>query len=151
MVVLFEDQKSLITELKSSENIVCLGPLPSDFSGSGRHQGSGETKPLQHPTSPSASDASSPSSHAQSSDEAQPFAPMHSGPSQANRASSAESIESSMSTANAGTIGGSSSSAGSDAPHGTSKGAATKIPIYLSRNGGAGPTFKTGQFYTMHF
>ncbi|KAJ2883108.1 hypothetical protein FB639_002242, partial [Coemansia asiatica] len=36
MAVLFDGQKSLITELKSSENIVCLGPLPSDFSGSNR-------------------------------------------------------------------------------------------------------------------
>ncbi|KAJ2640462.1 hypothetical protein GGF40_000110 [Coemansia sp. RSA 1286] len=148
MVVLFDGQKSLITELKSSESIVCLGPLPSDFSGPNHRTGT-ETKPLQHPTSPSASDASS--SHAHSSDDVQQLAPMHGGLLQTNRASSAESTASTSSTANSsGTIGG--CVAESDASRGTGKGAAvTKIPIYLSRNGGAGPTFKTGQFYTMHF
>ncbi|KAJ1725516.1 hypothetical protein LPJ53_000331 [Coemansia erecta] len=146
MVVLFDGQQSVITEFKSPDSIACLGPLPSDF-GVADNAG-GQNKPLHQPTSPSDSDASS--AHPQSGDEAQSFGLLNgstSGPPRSNRASSTDSTTSS---ATAATHDGQIVSSVSASVSGKTSSTATKIPIYLSCNGGAGPTFKTGQFYNLH-
>ncbi|KAJ1784586.1 hypothetical protein LPJ62_004585 [Coemansia sp. RSA 2167] len=110
MVVLFDGQQSMYSEVKSSESIVCLGPLSADTAFA---------RVPHVPTSPSASDLSNtdePRSH---------------------RASSTDSTSSSATaTHSSHTV--------------LSKPGTIKIPIYLSCNGGAGPSYKTGQFYTMH-
>ncbi|KAJ2665252.1 hypothetical protein IW148_001724 [Coemansia sp. RSA 1199] len=110
MVVLFDGQQSMYSEVKSPESIVCLGPLSADT----------EFARAPHvPTSPSASDLSN-------SDEPR-----------SHRASSTDSTASSATATHSNhTV--------------LSKPGTVKIPIYLSCNGGAGPSYKTGQFYTMH-
>ncbi|KAJ2665096.1 hypothetical protein IWW48_000363 [Coemansia sp. RSA 1200] len=156
MVMLFDGRCSLYTEFKSPESIACLGPLPSEFSdvlalksatdkdgcsaNSHCSANNNSSKRQQHPSSPSISDSSSPLQD-MSSDDAESFTQMEQHDSLCTqRASSAESTVSSS----AATLNSNSSV--------LSKGSkkTIKIPIYLSRNGGAGPTFKTGQFYTMH-
>ncbi|KAJ1737168.1 hypothetical protein LPJ72_000744 [Coemansia sp. Benny D160-2] len=156
MVMLFDGRCSLYTEFKSPESIACLGPLPSEFSdvlalksatdkdgcsaSSHCSASNNSSKRQHHPSSPSISDSSSPLQDA-SSDDAESFTQMEQHDSlRTQRASSAESTVSSS----AATLNSNSSV--------LSKGSkkTLKIPIYLSRNGGAGPTFKTGQFYTMH-
>ncbi|KAJ1947642.1 hypothetical protein GGF37_000225 [Kickxella alabastrina] len=172
MVVMFEGQQSLITEFKSSESIVCLGPLASEFGSLMRpdsamdsddmftsvfgnlEQNNGDKKHQQlHPTSPSVSDSSTSHAHGGGED-LQHFALLNYNMSCANRASSAESTASSATATHnspsaqrrahdSAAVARSNSSAKSSI-------STVRIPILLSRNGGAGPTFKTGQFYTMH-
>ncbi|KAJ2556487.1 hypothetical protein EV175_001972 [Coemansia sp. RSA 1933] len=147
MVMSFDGKMSFYTEFKSSESIACLGPLPSEFADILAQKSLDEKRNghnQQHPSSPSISDSSS-SLQNSGGEDADPFVEMgqhSSSPCPAHRASSAESTTSS-STA---TLNNSNSRV-------LAKGAKRmlKIPIYLSRNGGAGPTFKTGQFYTMHY
>ncbi|KAJ2723633.1 hypothetical protein GGI07_002515 [Coemansia sp. Benny D115] len=165
MVVLFDGQRSLFTEFKSSESIVCLGPLPSDSSmegdgpfgsiygdSTGQHVASkGGRKLLQHPSSPSASDSSA---NAQGHDDGHRFGLLGDGMGQTNnRASSTDSTASSATATHTSPPVGKGTIAVRGTGKGVSSGGGTsvKIPIYLSRNRGAGPTFKTGQFYTMHF
>ncbi|KAJ1824835.1 hypothetical protein LPJ60_000444 [Coemansia sp. RSA 2675] len=173
MVVVFDGQHSLFTEFKSSESISCLGPLATDFAddsaaedtvvaasndnsgddddyhmeeyamldGSKRQQG-------QHPTSPSESD----SSLAANSSSAQSSVDSANKP-RSLRASSTDSTASSA-TATLSSHGSSAplKKSGAAASRGSlakRSGSVVKVPIYLSRNGGAGPTFKTGQFYTL--
>ncbi|KAJ2860147.1 hypothetical protein GGI22_002794, partial [Coemansia erecta] len=160
MVVSFDGKVSLYTEFKSSESIACLGPLSLEFADvltqkpvADDCRGHGN-KQQQHPSSPSISDSSLQNS---GSDDTDSFVEMsqHNLP-RTHRASSAESTassstatinSSSASLEKAGKGGGGSNSL--VLSKGTKK--MLKIPIYLSRNGGVGPTFKTGQFYTMHF
>ncbi|KAJ2005003.1 hypothetical protein H4R26_002188 [Coemansia thaxteri] len=171
MVVVFDGQQSLFTEFKSSEGISCLGPLGSDFAGAihgstlakgngDYHLGSYAPMGLnkrQHPTSPSTSDSSSASSGAQSNEDTQAFPSLMDTDCQSHsqRASSTDSTASSatetLSNHSAmATLGKSGGSMTSRNPAKGSAGSVIKVPIYLSRNGGAGPTYKTGQFYTLH-
>ncbi|KAJ2649350.1 hypothetical protein IWW40_003197 [Coemansia sp. RSA 1250] len=124
MVVQFGSQRSAYCEVRSDTCIVCLGPLPAEVAHSAREQ------PRAIPTSPSSSDLSN-------GEDARSFA-LHDSPLRTHRASSAES------TASSATATHSLSAA---AP---AKSDSLKIPIYLSCNGGTGPTYKTGQFYSMH-
>lgn len=139
MVVSFDGKQSLFTEFKSSENITCLGPLSGDFDKL-------DFAKQQHPTSPSASDLSSTCNSTVLQNQEDAHLP------EMQRAPSADS-------SNASTLGGNNNGHGhhhhspSTTAHvnGTAPGKkrTIKVPIYLSRNGGAGPTYKTGQFYTM--
>ncbi|KAJ2454947.1 hypothetical protein EV183_001208 [Coemansia sp. RSA 2336] len=124
MVVQFGSQRSAYCEVQSDTCIVCLGPLPAEVAHSAREQ------PCAMPTSPSASDLSN-------GEDGRSFA-LQGSPRRTHRASSAES------TASSATATHSLSAA---AP---AKSDSVKIPIYLSCNGGSGPTYKTGQFYSMH-
>ncbi|KAJ2852657.1 hypothetical protein IWW36_000014 [Coemansia brasiliensis] len=124
MVVQFGSQRSAYCEVRSDTCIVCLGPLPAEVAHSAREQ------PRAIPTSPSSSDLSN-------ADDTRSFAPQDS-PLRTHRASSAES------TASSATATHSLPAAAS------AKNDFVKIPIYLSCNGGTGPTYKTGQFYSMH-
>ncbi|KAJ2330885.1 hypothetical protein GGI00_003505, partial [Coemansia sp. RSA 2681] len=153
MVVVFDGaQQSLFTEFKSSESISCLGPLASDFGGNNTSNScSSSTEDdgdyhmqqqlQQHPTSPSESDSSTAgSSNAHNSDDAlRPFASLISEERNASKPRSQRA----SSTDSTATLG-------SPLPKGPATTSAIKVPIYLSRNGGAGPTFKTGQFFTVH-
>ncbi|KAJ2458943.1 hypothetical protein GGI03_005685, partial [Coemansia sp. RSA 2337] len=177
MVVVFDGQHSLFTEYKSAESISCLGPLASDFADdsavvavAGNDNGDddymGEYAMIddskqqgRHPTSPSESDSSSTaaSSSVQSSDDVRPFASLNGADASKSRSQRASSTDSTASSATAtpsshGASAPLSKSDGSAASRGLAKGSGSvvKVPIYLSRNGGAGPTYKTGQFYTLH-
>ncbi|KAJ2104062.1 hypothetical protein IW146_008727, partial [Coemansia sp. RSA 922] len=177
MVVVFDGQHSLFTEYKSAESISCLGPLASDFADdsavvavAGNDNGDddymGEYAMIddskqqgRHPTSPSESDSSSTaaSSSVQSSDDVRPFASLNGTDASKSRSQRASSTDSTASSATAtpsshGASAPLSKSDGSAASRGLAKGSGSvvKVPIYLSRNGGAGPTYKTGQFYTLH-
>ncbi|KAJ2163164.1 hypothetical protein GGF46_000093 [Coemansia sp. RSA 552] len=134
MVVRFGERQSMFTEFKSPESIVCLGPLASEFAV--------EDKQHQQtiPTSPSASDSST---NPQGSDDAAGVLGPHHHHHHTHRASSAESTASSATATHSHTA----------SLPGTGKRSAgdrIKVPIYLSCNGGSGPTFKTGQLYTVH-
>ncbi|KAJ2824037.1 hypothetical protein FBU31_004098, partial [Coemansia sp. 'formosensis'] len=176
MVVVFDGQHSLFTEFKSSESISCLGPLASDFADDSAeaavvaavNDNSGDDDDYhmeeyavddskrqqgRHPTSPSESDSSltAASSSALSSDDG-----VNTNRPRSQRASSTDSTASSA-TATLSSHGALAPLAKSDGSvasvsRGLAKGSGNvvKVPIYLSRNGGAGPTFKTGQFYTLH-
>ncbi|KAJ1795878.1 hypothetical protein LPJ59_004088 [Coemansia sp. RSA 2399] len=162
MVISFDGKVSLYTEFKSSESIACLGPLSLEFadvlaqkSVAEDGHGNGNKQQQHHPSSPSISDSSLQNS---SSDDTDPFVEMsqHNSP-RTHRASSAESTASSstatFNNSNSASLEKAGKSGGGSNSLVLSKGTKKmlKIPIYLSRNGGAGPTFKTGQFYTMHF
>ncbi|KAJ1773808.1 hypothetical protein IW140_000218 [Coemansia sp. RSA 1813] len=175
MVMLFDGKASLYTEFKSSDGIACLGPLPSEFAdvlaqkagaeddecAGSRHDAINQSNGnKQHLSSPSISDSSLSLHHSSSDETAASFVQLDQNDSpRTHRASSAESTASSTNS----TLNSSSSSSTSSEKAGKNNGGSNsrvlakgtkrmlKIPIYLSRNGGAGPTFKTGQFYTMHF
>ncbi|KAJ2625872.1 hypothetical protein GGI26_000335 [Coemansia sp. RSA 1358] len=175
MVVLFDGQKSLYTEFKSPESIACFGPLASELSEmvqraaleENKHFASGcnstdghSTQRQQHPSSPSASDSSSSSLQPSSNDDVEAFASVeqHDSLVRAHRESSPDSTASSATATCNSNNNSTATSAEKTARSSTSnsqhlaKGSkrTLKIPIYISRNSGAGPTFKTGQFYTIH-
>ncbi|KAJ2746576.1 hypothetical protein GGI20_001225 [Coemansia sp. BCRC 34301] len=176
MVVVFDGaQQSLFTDVKSSESISCLGPLASDFIDESANNSNNdddndndndycmaEFVPMggnKHPTSPSESDSSTAeSSNAQTGDDAHPFASLVGGEGdgadrpRSQRASSTDSTASSATAALSSNGSSPAHVSKSGALRGLVKrpGSVVKVPIYLSRNGGAGPTYKTGQFFTVH-
>ncbi|KAJ2692389.1 hypothetical protein H4R19_006161, partial [Coemansia spiralis] len=136
MVVMFDGQRSLYTEVRSSECIVCIGPLGSEVASAGGSEAGGsasdadtEQNQAAGPTSPSASDASG--------DDGGLFGTLDAA-ARIHRASSADSTASSATATH--------SSRG--APGSKGAGGAVKVDIRLACNNGAGPTFKTGQSYT---
>ncbi|KAJ1736274.1 hypothetical protein LPJ61_000058 [Coemansia biformis] len=140
MVVTFDGQQSIYTEFKSHECIACLGPLASEFAREAEGAGSDAGAVVRHrgavPTSPSASDSSG---HTPS-DEAGLFGAPDVATPRTHRASSADSTASSATATH--------SSRG--APAGKGLCGTAKVAIHLSCGGGTGPTYKTGQFFTMH-
>ncbi|KAJ2801381.1 hypothetical protein H4R21_002812, partial [Coemansia helicoidea] len=146
MVVMFDGQRSLYTEVKSSECIVCIGPLESEVmsaasasdSEAGGSASEADTEQLQAgvPTSPSASDASS--GHA-AGDDGDMFGMLDAATPRVHRASSADSTASSATATH--------SSRGVAGNKGA--GGAVKVDIHLACNNGAGPKFNTGQSYTV--
>ncbi|KAJ1961390.1 hypothetical protein GGI12_003272 [Dipsacomyces acuminosporus] len=153
MVVLFDGLPSMYTEFKSPETIVCLGPLPSDLAsniaaahqralegdeGYGGIYAGDKQQQQQHPCSPTAS--SEDGSSVVASEAETP---------RTQRASSTDSTASSA-TATQETACKGAGKHGIAKSAGKNKKHLTKIPIYLSRNGGAGPTYKTGQVFTLH-
>ncbi|KAJ1948640.1 hypothetical protein FBU59_001499 [Linderina macrospora] len=175
MTVVFDGQQSVFTEFKSPELIVCFGPLSSDFAATDsphQHTSSSATddegfedmyarggeKQRQSPDS----DCLPPPSAARSmttdtlqtllSDAADS---VHHAPHR--RASSAESTVSSATVNSSGAerqlaAGGKTESLAKFATRNAGGQAAStiKVPVYLSCGNGAGPTYKTGQFYTLH-
>ncbi|KAI8324884.1 LAG1-DNAbind-domain-containing protein [Martensiomyces pterosporus] len=156
MVVMFDGLPSVFTEFKSPETIVCLGPLASDFAGGSaatRRPGSSDDEGFedmytsegnhqQQLCSPTGS-SNGDSAHARSSEEGGSLASPESNTPETQRASSADSTASSATATHIGAQPACKSAKGGKS--------LTKVPIYLSRSGGSGPTYKTGQFYSMHF
>ncbi|KAJ2794149.1 hypothetical protein H4R20_006320, partial [Coemansia guatemalensis] len=150
MVVVFDGQQSLFTEFKSSESIVCLGPLAAEIASKAKSSSTALSKQQQTmPTSPSASDSSNP----HCVEEPKAFGSLDAITPRTHRASSADSTASSATATHSNHgIPATQSESTETQQQGLCKGhgSTIKVPIYLSRNGGAGPTYKTGQFYTMH-
>ncbi|PIA19120.1 LAG1-DNAbind-domain-containing protein [Coemansia reversa NRRL 1564] len=152
MVVFFDGQQSLLTEFKSPESIVCLGPLATEIADRTKSDGTVISKHQQTmPTSPSASDSSNP----HCAEDSRAFGSLDAITPHTHRASSADSTASSTTATHSNhgmpaTIADSAEMQQRQQGLCKGLGGTIKVPIYLSCNGGAGPTYKTGQFYTMH-